>query len=102
MRRNCNLELTLSLSSFSPIREDQEFENKKSQQLTKFYNGKFVDSDVTQLQICAKAIIYLASRGMEEKTNKMSEPSSPSLQPQTGLFMKRSLRRFLQKRKNRI
>ncbi|WMV41313.1 hypothetical protein MTR67_034698 [Solanum verrucosum] len=50
----------------------------------------------------AKAIIYLASRGMEEKTNKMSEPSSPSLQPQTGLFMKRSLRRFLQKRKNRI
>ncbi|XP_049377803.1 protein TIFY 5A-like [Solanum stenotomum] len=100
MRRKCNLELTLSLSSFSPIREDQEFENKKSQQLTIFYNGKFVDSDVTQLQ--AKAIIYLASRGMEEKTNKMSEPSSPSLQPQTGLFMKRSLQRFLQKRKNRI
>lgn len=47
----------------------------------------------------AKAIIYLASREMEEKTNKLSEPSSPLLQPQT---VKKSLQRFLQKRKNRI
>ncbi|XP_055821960.1 protein TIFY 5A-like [Solanum dulcamara] len=105
MRRNCNLELSLmppSPNNFSM--EDQELENKQSQQLTIFYNGKFVVSDVTELQ--AKAIIHLASREMEKKTHKtpppMSEPSSPLLQPQTGLFMKKSLQRFLQKRKNRI
>ncbi|KAK4707001.1 hypothetical protein R3W88_033440 [Solanum pinnatisectum] len=116
MRRNCNLELRLmppSLSTFSPnncnntsyfsMEEDKEsieLENK-SQPLTIFYNGKLVVSHVTDLQ--AKAIIYLASRKTEEKTNKtlspMSEPSSPLLQPQT---VKKSLQRFLQKRKNRI
>ncbi|KAK4707093.1 hypothetical protein R3W88_033342 [Solanum pinnatisectum] len=116
MRRNCNLELRLmppSLSTFSPNNcnntsyfsmeediESTELENK-SQPLTIFYNGKLVVSHVTDLQ--AKAIIYLASRKTEEKTNKtlspMSEPSSPLLQPQT---VKKSLQRFLQKRKNRI
>ncbi|XP_049377801.1 protein TIFY 5A-like [Solanum stenotomum] len=116
MRRNCNLELRLmppSLSTFSPNncnntsyfsmeedKESTELENK-SQPLTIFYNGKLVVSHVTDLQ--AKAIIYLASRETEEKTNKtsspMSEPSSPLLQPQT---VKKSLQRFLQKRKNRI
>ncbi|KAK6781942.1 hypothetical protein RDI58_019738 [Solanum bulbocastanum] len=85
---------------FFTIREDQQLENKQLQQLIIFYNGKFVVSDATELQ--AKAIIYLASRGMKEKTNKMSEPSSPLLQPQTGLFIKRSLQGFLQKRKNRV
>ncbi|KAG5589944.1 hypothetical protein H5410_040458 [Solanum commersonii] len=113
MRRNCNLELRLmppSLSTFSPNncnntsyfsmeedKESTELENK-SQPLTIFYNGKLVVSHVTDLQ--AKAIIYLASRETEEKTNKtsspMSEPSSPLLQPQT---VKKSLQRFLQKRK---
>ncbi|XP_055820102.1 protein TIFY 5A-like [Solanum dulcamara] len=119
MRRNCNLELRLmtppSLSTFSPENckntpyfsmEDKESieVEKQSQPLTIFYNGKLVVSDVTELQ--AKAIIYLASREMEEKTNKtpspISELSSPLLQPQTGLFMKKSLQGFLQKRKNRI
>ncbi|MCD7466724.1 hypothetical protein HAX54_003718 [Datura stramonium] len=118
MRRNCNLELKLmppSLSDFSPKncttpcfsmedKESTELENKQLQQLTIFYNGKLVVSDVTELQ--AKAIIHLASRKMEKKTNKspspISGPPSPLLQPQTGLFMKRSLQRFLQKRKNRI
>ncbi|XP_049372598.1 protein TIFY 5A-like [Solanum verrucosum] len=98
MRRKCNLELTLSPSNF--LMEDQQLENEQSQQLTIFYNGQFVVSHVTQLQ--AKAIIYRASREMEEKTNKMSEPSSPLLQTQTGRFMNKSLQRFLQKRKNRI
>ncbi|KAG5589953.1 hypothetical protein H5410_040467 [Solanum commersonii] len=111
MRRNCNLELTLmppsildNFSSKNCTMEDQQLENKQSQQLTIFYNGKFVVSDATELQAhkIAKAIIYLASRGMKEKTNKMSEPSSPLLQLQTGLFMKRSLQGFLQKRKNRV
>ncbi|XP_055821959.1 protein TIFY 5A-like [Solanum dulcamara] len=105
MRRNCNLELSLmppSPNNFSM--EDQELKNKQSQQLTIFYNGKFVVSDITELQ--AKAIIYLASKEMKEKTNQtsspISEPSSPLLQPETDLFMKKSLQRFLQKRKNRI
>ncbi|KAK4349391.1 hypothetical protein RND71_032146 [Anisodus tanguticus] len=84
--------------------ENKELEKQPQQQLTIFYNGKLVVSDATELQ--AKAIIYLASRKMEEETNKtpspMSKPSSPLLQPQTGPFMKRSLQRFLQKRKNRI
>ncbi|MCD9559338.1 hypothetical protein HAX54_017238 [Datura stramonium] len=118
MRRNCNLELRLmppSLSAFSPkncknatyfpMEDKQSTElEKQAQQLTIFYSGKLVVSDATELQ--AKAIIYLASREIEEKTNKtqspMSKPSSSLLQPQTGLFMKRSLQSFLQKRKNRI
>ncbi|CAN4077012.1 unnamed protein product [Withania somnifera] len=111
MRRNCNLELSLttpSLSTFSPKNcyfsmEDQEFV-KQPQQLSIFYNGKFVVSDATELQ--ARAMIYLASREMEENTNKTPSPTSETssllLQPQTGLFMKRSLQIFLQKRKNRI
>ncbi|KAJ8538487.1 hypothetical protein K7X08_027708 [Anisodus acutangulus] len=113
MKRNCNLELGLmppSLSSSSPNncknnlyfsmkdQESTELEKQPQQQLTIFYNGRLVVSDVTELQ--AKAIIYLASREMEEETKKT--PSSPLLQTQTGLFMKRSLQRFLQKRKNRI
>lgn len=119
MRRNCNLELRLtppSISTFSTKdckdtpylsmedKESKELENQ-SQQLTIFYNGKLVVSHVTDLQ--AKAIIYLASREMDTKTNKTSsptssEPSSLLLQSQTDLSMKRSLQRFLQKRKNRI
>uniref|UniRef100_A0A3Q7HN62 Protein TIFY n=2 Tax=Solanum lycopersicum TaxID=4081 RepID=A0A3Q7HN62_SOLLC len=118
MRRNCNLEFRLmppSLSTFSPnicsnnntssyfsMEEDKESTEleQKSEPLTIFYNGKLVVSHVTDLQ--AKAIIYLASRETEEKTNKslspISEPSSPLLQPQT---VKKSLQRFLQKRKSR-
>ncbi|KAJ8538486.1 hypothetical protein K7X08_027707 [Anisodus acutangulus] len=81
-----------SLSSFSPNncknnpsyfsmedKESTELE-KQPQQLTMFYNGKLVVSDATELQ--AKAIIYLASREMEEETKKT--PSSPLLQTQTG------------------
>ncbi|XP_009602642.1 protein TIFY 5A [Nicotiana tabacum] len=113
MRRNCNLELRLvpPCVSFSPkdctttpyfsMRNNQSTEEK--QQLTIFYNGKVVVSDATELQ--AKAIIYLASREMEENTktsSPISEASSPLLQTQTGLSMKRSLQGFLQKRKNRI
>nr|AFL46174.1 jasmonate ZIM domain protein j [Nicotiana attenuata] len=124
MRKNCNLELRLMPPSFSfspkscttPYfsmnREDKEnTEEKEPQQLTIFYNGKLVVSDATELQ--AKAIIYLASREMEKKikirspisesSSPISEPSSPLLQsPASDISMKRSLQRFLQKRKNRI
>ncbi|KAK4349390.1 hypothetical protein RND71_032145 [Anisodus tanguticus] len=91
-----------SLSSFSPNncknipyfsmkdQESTELEKQPQQQLTIFYNGRLVVSDVTELQ--AKAIIYLASREMEEKTKKtlspILQPSSPLLQPQTGNCIK--------------
>ncbi|XP_060179050.1 protein TIFY 5A-like [Lycium barbarum] len=114
MRRNFNLELSLMppCISFSPTNcstpyfsmEDQELEKQPQHQLTIFYNGKLVVSDATELQ--AKAIICLASRQVEEKIKRnsspISEPTSPLLQPETGLSTKRSLQRFLQKRKNRI
>ncbi|XP_060181714.1 protein TIFY 5A [Lycium barbarum] len=114
MRRNCNLELRLvpPCVSFSPQDCSTPYismgskgspEEKQPQQLTIFYNGKVVVSDATELQ--ARAIIHLASREMEEKTKTPSsvlEPPSPLLQSQTGISMKRSLQRFLQKRKNRI
>nr|GMD03145.1 protein TIFY 5A [Ipomoea batatas]GMD05356.1 protein TIFY 5A [Ipomoea batatas] len=126
MRRNCNLELRLSPSSDynaaaaaqqlptsdqsspstlltkSTISEDI----RQQQQLTIFYDGKIVSCDVTEIQ--ARAIILLASQERTKKTTRTvsSEPSSPLLQKQlyspTALSMKRSLQRFLQKRKNRV
>uniref|UniRef100_A0A3Q7HKL1 Uncharacterized protein n=1 Tax=Solanum lycopersicum TaxID=4081 RepID=A0A3Q7HKL1_SOLLC len=50
-------------------------------------------SNLFVFSLKAKTIIYLASREIEEKTYKMSEPL---LQPQT---VKKSLQGFLQKRK---
>ncbi|CAK9162324.1 unnamed protein product [Ilex paraguariensis] len=123
MRRNCNLELRLVPPSVSlqssdfdeHHRQPQPMMNflgespnqQQQQQLTIFYNGNISVCDVTELQ--ARNIIWLASREMEEKskTPSGSQPSSPLLQspvysPATGLSMKKSLERFLQKRKYRI
>ncbi|XP_009778558.1 protein TIFY 5A-like [Nicotiana sylvestris] len=119
MRRNLNLELRLvppCVSAFSPKeyctttpffsrgnKESPAEKQQQHQQLTIFYNRQIVISDATELQ--AREIIYLASRETEEKTkipSPISEAPSPLLQTQTGLSMKRSLQRFLQKRKNRI
>ncbi|KAK2965288.1 hypothetical protein RJ640_004157 [Escallonia rubra] len=80
-------------------------EKESQQQLTIFYNGRMSVCDVTELQ--ARAIIMLASQEKEEKskTPTGSKPSSPLIQSPlyspTGLSMKRSLQRFLQKRKHR-
>ncbi|XP_050287676.1 protein TIFY 5A [Quercus robur] len=130
MKRNCNLELCLVPYSASlpsndsgddhqPMMEERRGspqQNQQPQQLTIFYNGKICVSDVTEFQ--ARSILLLATREMEErlktptgsdwlKTPTGSDLSSPTLQtekysPCTGLSMKRSLQRFLQKRKNRI
>ncbi|KAM3700826.1 hypothetical protein ACJW31_05G128000 [Castanea mollissima] len=121
MKRNCNLELclfpyTASLPSndsgddHQPMKEerrDSPQQNQQPQQLTIFYNGKICVSDVTEIQ--ARSILMLATREMEErlKTPTGSDLSSPTMQteqysPSTGLSMKRSLQRFLQKRKNRL
>ncbi|KAG9149756.1 hypothetical protein Leryth_012448 [Lithospermum erythrorhizon] len=115
MRRNCNLELRLVPPSlpFNPSGNDSPsnfmldsfndiFPTK--QQLTIFYNGKTAVCDVTELQ--ARSIISLASQEMEDRSLiSSSSPTTPlvqSLTPSpTGLSMKRSLKRFLEKRKNR-
>ncbi|XP_071715365.1 protein TIFY 5A-like [Rutidosis leptorrhynchoides] len=126
MRRNCNLELSLvppSAFGFShndhhSLKNDSEkiiingdSKDKQHQQLTIFYDGKIRVCDVMELQ--ARSIIKLASEEMEEKQRKTS-CSTTSLQPlsplilaspcpsPSGLLMKRSLQRFLQKRKHRI
>ncbi|KAM7271406.1 hypothetical protein ACFE04_030620 [Oxalis oulophora] len=118
MRRNVNLELSLlphSVDSWSNNNKMEETNEKipeeqlKTQQLTIFYNGGVCVSNVTDLQ--ARAIIRLANGGeMDEnlsvsRTNygnlqsplnhQMASPNSSALQ------MKRSLQRFLQKRKHR-
>ncbi|PON87913.1 Jasmonate-zim domain protein [Trema orientale] len=131
MRRNCNLELRLLPFSATdsvqyPLRHHNSSLNmeessstttsselstpKQNQPLTIFYNGRICVCDVTEFQ--ARSILLLASREMEERlktprtTTPGSEPCSPSLQspiysPTAALSMKRSLQRFLQKRKHR-
>ncbi|XP_057764001.1 protein TIFY 5A [Salvia miltiorrhiza] len=110
MKRNCNLELRLvtpSVSFHLADRSDSMLDmNEESpyntQQLTIFYNGKIASCDATELQ--ARAIISLASREAEEKSSRNSPPpplNSPVYSAATGMSMKRSLKRFLEKRKSR-
>ncbi|XP_073005285.1 protein TIFY 5A-like [Typha latifolia] len=83
-------------------------------QITIFYNGQICVCDVTEIQ--ARAIISMAKREMEDKENENNKHSFQQLQfpyklqhrglnPELlnqQLSMKRSLQRFLQKRKTRI
>ncbi|XP_073030565.1 protein TIFY 5A-like [Primulina eburnea] len=102
MKRNCNLELRLVKPAHPVFSNDinigGQTPNPIYKELTVFYKGEVCVSDVTELQ--ARAIILLASREMEEKSPG-SKLNSPLCSPTTGLYMKRSLQRFLQKRKTR-
>ncbi|KAL8460950.1 hypothetical protein ACS0TY_032449 [Phlomoides rotata] len=87
---------------------ESETPNKK-QQLTVFYNGMVASCDATEFQ--AKAIISLANREEFKNNNSTArsapcspQVASPDYSPTTinnGLSMKRSLQRFLEKRKTR-
>ncbi|CAL0334674.1 unnamed protein product [Lupinus luteus] len=91
------------------LQNQQQRQQEQHNTLTIFYDGKICVSDVTEFQ--AKSIILLAYKKMEErlKTPNGSEPSTPTVveshsplyTPATPLSMKRSLQRFLQKRKIR-
>ncbi|KAI4295466.1 hypothetical protein L6164_035511 [Bauhinia variegata] len=125
MRRNCNLELRLfpaydsdhhrhhsmveEGSEISPQHQchhrQQQEQEQEQQKLTIFYDGKICVCDVTEFQ--ARAILMLANKESELVLTPTAEASSPTSQhplysPTTGLSMKRSLQRFLQKRKNRL
>ncbi|WJX22602.1 hypothetical protein P8452_11891 [Trifolium repens] len=117
-RRNCNLELSLFPiynSTNHPMVKEEEEDSEENQQhapLTIFYDGKMcVTTDVTEFQ--AKSILMLANKKVQEKvkTPTGSVPTTPTIvqsphnqlySPGPGLSMKRSLQRFLQKRKDRI
>ncbi|CAA0823723.1 Protein TIFY 5A [Striga hermonthica] len=80
-----------------------ESPNEITMPLTIFYNGRVASCDATELQ--ARTIISLASKETEKKSNSGLEfspyplptPNSPISSP----TLKRSLQRFLQKRKTR-
>ncbi|KAK4254547.1 hypothetical protein QN277_009916 [Acacia crassicarpa] len=130
MRRNCNLELRLfpphdsshnnhhhhpmvgEGNNNNSEREMSAAEDEGQQRkLTIFYDGKVCVSDVTHLQ--ARWIMKEASKEMaEEEKNMMKlnrslsqsqrQMCSPNNNNASSLSMKRSLQRFLQKRKDRI
>ncbi|XXG74764.1 hypothetical protein AAC387_Pa07g3397 [Persea americana] len=108
MGRGCNLDLCLLPAGIeaNPPSPDSivsrlEDSTGNEQKLTIFYNGRVSVCDVTELQ--ARAILHLARREIDERKKPIGTESLSRCQPQVPpLSMKRSLQRFLQKRKNRI
>nr|ASU87518.1 jasmonate ZIM-domain protein [Dendrobium catenatum] len=107
---NSFIQLQLSLCSNS--------DDHRRQQMTIFYDGRVCVSDVTELQ--AKAILEMAKKELrldekqgsgnrQEEINTAASPAAVTEGPapatqlmSPGQSMKRSLQRFLQKRKTRI
>ncbi|CAI0545012.1 unnamed protein product [Linum tenue] len=114
-RPSCNLELSLHSPATSGDDDHCRREEPQPQPLTIFYNGRYSVCDVTEMQ--ARAIIMLAGGSQEAADDKSAtspgdeqrrrRPASPAMSetptppPAVGLSMKRSLQRFLQKRKGR-
>ncbi|XP_074587325.1 protein TIFY 5A [Curcuma longa] len=105
-----------STPRFCRVKKQEERQQQGNQQITIFYNGQICIRNVTELQ--ARAIICMATSEMDDQLAKEKE-SSPSqllhhrasvrpplsveqqLLMNPKLPMKRSLQRFLQKRKSR-
>ncbi|CAA2983013.1 TIFY 5A-like [Olea europaea subsp. europaea] len=102
MKRNCDLELGDSCPSDRQCHPLLDMKNSGNNQLlTLFCNGKVAVFDVTELQ--ARAIILLANKEMEGTKPSLDSLLLPFLQsPLNSLSMKKSLQRYLQKRKTRI
>ncbi|KAL5977467.1 hypothetical protein ACLOJK_021814 [Asimina triloba] len=111
MGKNCNLELRLvpagieadlPSSDTSQSQQSTEESAESSQQLTILYDGHICVCDVTEIQ--ARAILCFASGETEESAGgRCLRPSSQEPQLHApAVSMKRSLQRFLQKRKTRI
>ncbi|CAL9758476.1 unnamed protein product [Musa acuminata subsp. burmannicoides] len=100
---------------FESSREHQQQQQQQQQQITLLYDGRICACDVTEMQ--ARAIIAMAKREMDGHMKKTTQahrqpiesslpPSSPRpverllINPE--LSMKRSLQRFLHKRKSRL
>ncbi|CAL9135554.1 unnamed protein product [Musa textilis] len=102
----CDPELRLSLGSGV----EQQRRQTQQKKMTIFYQGRVCVCDATEMQ--ARAIISMAKREMEDtvttkqqRQSKEEESSSRAVALQVldpGLSMKRSLQRFLQKRKARV
>ncbi|KAL0413228.1 UNVERIFIED_CONTAM: hypothetical protein Sradi_1524500 [Sesamum radiatum] len=106
MRRNCKLNLHI-LPSHAPPSSSLSFcckfrscTNQNQNQIHYIFS-----SDATELQ--AIAILWLAKRVTDEKRNVLESNGSPSLQQlrihgSRGLSLKKSLQKFLRKRRDRI
>ncbi|XP_011091963.1 protein TIFY 5A-like [Sesamum indicum] len=101
MRRSCNLNLhnppSSSLSFCCKLRRCM---NQNRNQIHYIFS-----SDVTELQ--AIAILWLAKRVTDERRNELERNRSPSRQQlqfhgSRGLSLKKSLQKFLRKRRDRI
>ncbi|KAK8966009.1 hypothetical protein KSP40_PGU010904 [Platanthera guangdongensis] len=107
---DCNTELCLTAGG-SPRSRSNDAGAEQKHAITIFYGGRVCVCDATEIQ--ARAIISMAMREMEETAMKrrvqsFSLRAEAAAQRQDlqllnqGLSMKKSLQRFLQKRKTRV
>ncbi|ESQ47641.1 hypothetical protein EUTSA_v10021766mg [Eutrema salsugineum] len=99
--KNCSLDLCLSpmTSSLQSCRRDStinESSATRSKEMNAFYNGKLREYDHVEIQI--RAIIEMASK---EREVTALELAPVSLGSPLRSSLKRSVKRFLEKRKNK-